>query len=95
MKLLAVVGVLGTLVGVVQSLGFYLEPIKQREIKSPQDLERGFQCFRYGLESEMTVLEVVTGGEITNQKLNILIRDQYGNILRRKDVSITNVNLII
>lgn len=77
-----------TFAGLAQSLGFYLEPIKQREIKSPKDLERGFLCFRYELEDEVTVVDVRTGGEITNQKLNVVIKDQNFNTLRRKDVSI-------
>lgn len=75
------------IVGLVQGLGFYLEPIKQREIKSPKDLEDNLVCFRYEFENEMTVLDIRSGGEITNQKLNILIRDQDGNVLRKKDVS--------
>ncbi|CCH41295.1 Transmembrane protein [Wickerhamomyces ciferrii] len=80
--------------GLVQSLGFYLDPIKQREIKNPKDLEKAYTCFRYELENEITIIEILNGGEITNQKLNLLVKDQNGNILRKKDVNL-NTKMVL
>lgn len=77
-----------------ESLGLYLEPVKQRDIKTPKDLERSYQCYRYVLESEMTVVDLNTGGEITNQKLSVVIKDQNWNTLRQKEVSIKDLNAI-